>query len=243
MKKLMVIFALAFLLTLSFNNNSMAQEDETWIEIRIYKNQYFDSVDYEFVFDFDGHPVNMENVNRVLLKIPNGKRMLWRNSLRVDDFVLGSGEMTYEKLKNKFPEGKYKVIFFPRRLGSLEVNMPHWFPQTPNIKNLSDGETNVPLNLEIEWNPQDNVGEWVLEIEKLDENATVIEEELSLILPSNATSFEVPNGFLQPDTEYELNLSAHIWVDADPYQGSLRIVGGMNGELVSSRIIYFTTGY
>jgi len=242
MKKFMVIFALAFLLTLSFNNNSMAQEDETWIEIRIYQNIYTDSVDYEFVFDFDGHPVNMENVARVLLKIPNNKRMVWNNSLRVDDFVLGSDEMTYEELENKFPEGKYKVIFFPRRLGSLEVNMPHYFPQIPNITNLSDGADNVPLNLTIEWSAPGYVNEWVLEIEKLDEDETVIEEELSLILPADVTSFEVPNGFLQPNTEYELNLSAHIFVDADPYQGSLRIVGGMNGELVSSRIIYFTTG-
>ncbi len=53
--------------------------------------------------------------------------------------------------------------------------------------------------------------------------------------------FVIPSDLLQPLTQYELILSAHKFVDADHYDGVVKIVGGMNSELISSQSINFST--
>jgi hypothetical protein len=237
MRKYMLILALTFLVMLSLRTNTMAQGDETWIEISIEKIKESSSEHYNFCFDFDGIPGNMDNVDRFLLKIPNGNKMVWKNSLLVDDYVLGAENMTFSELQSKFPEGRYRVVFIPKTLGKLKVNVTHDFPQTPVITNPVDGATNVPLNPTIVWNSISGIMELTLEIEDEFDDAL-----LELPLPTSATSFLIPSGLLQPNTQYELSLKAHKLVDSDPYPGPVRIVGGMNIELISSQTIYFTTG-
>ncbi len=208
----------------------------SWIEIVAEKRFESNSEHYNFEFDFDGMPVDMDNVERFLLMVPNGNIMIWQNSLLADDYTLSSEKMTLADFESRFPAGVYTVRFFPFWLGSLRVIVPHDFPETPVITFPIDDATEVSLEPVITWSPMTNIDELTLEIEDFDDSTT-----LEIRLQTNTTSFTIPSGFLQPNSGYELILSAHRFVNADPYEGSVQIVGGMNSELISSQSINFTT--
>lgn len=237
MKNYLLILILGSLIFLGMETNIMAQQDESWIELRIEKSLDSDGEFYDFDFDFDGIPINMDILEAFLLITPGSKWTLGLNRLLTDDFTMEAEEMSLADLEGKFPEGNYWVVFLPQFLGFLHVNVHHNFPQTPVITYPVDGATSVSLNPTFTWNPIGGINGLALEIEIPDESFSY-----RIGLPTNATSYAVPNGFLRPNTNYELYLAGSNIIDNDPYPGVIRIVGGMNSELISSRSISFTTG-
>ena len=224
MRKLAVIFGLAFLLALTLNSNIMAQ-DEIEMDIEIWKSAFSHGVYYGIEFELNGNGV--KNARWVLVNLPNGKKMWLRNTIGLTDISLEAWGMSYEEFNNRFPEGKYSIILRPQliilrpRLNeSLKVNITHDFPQTPVITYPADGATDVPLTLTIEWEPLSDIDGLGLEIE-----GEGLEADIDL--PTDTTSFTFPIGVLQPNTQYELNLYAQI-------------TAGSNNMI--ERIIYFTTG-
>jgi len=224
MRKFTVIFALAFLFVLGFNNTIVAQDDIE-MDIDMFKDVYSHGEYYGIELDTAGNDV--KNVKHLLIEVPNGKRMRLRNTLRLNDIALDACGMSYEEFKNGFPEGEYRIILFPRKYGELRVNMTHDFPQTPIINYPADGDTDVPLNLTIIWEPViwepvGDVGDVWVEIKG--ENPQLGEVALDFNVSSDSTSLAIPNGVLLPNSQHELWLTTK------------------NNDLVTiSRIIYFTT--
>ena len=198
MRKLAVIFGLAFLLALTLNSNIMAQ-DEIEMDIEIWKSAFSHGVYYGIEFELNGNGV--KNARWVLINLPNGKKMWLRNTIGLNEICLEAWDMSYEEFNNRFPEGKYRIILFPKQYGKLIVNMTHDFPQTPVITYPADGATDVPLTLTIEWEPLSDIdGLW------LEFGGEGLEAEVDL--PIDTTSFTFPAGMLQPNTQYELCLNA-----------------------------------
>jgi len=218
----MVIFALAFLLLLGLNTNILAQ-DEIWMQINMVKEVYSHGEYYGIEFEISGD--TMKNVKRVLIKVPNGKRMPLKNVLGLNEVDLNAWGMSYEEFKNRFPEGEYSIVLFPRQYGSMKVNMTHDFPPTPVITYPADGATNVPLDLTIMWEALSGIVSLNLDIEAAVEGKPTLENFGIDDLPVDATSFILPSSLLKPNTQYMLSLCS-----------------GANTSLCSARNIYFTTG-
>ena len=106
----------------------------------------------------------------------------------------------------------------------MKVDMTHDFPPTPVITYPKDGATDVPLNFDIVWEQMDLGVYLTLEGRNI--------EPLSVSLTEVDTSYTIPSGLLQPNTEYELALMIETTIGG----------GDEGNDLDTIRIIHFTTG-
>lgn len=147
---------------------------------------------------------NGEELKSVQIKTPSNKKLSIKNTLGLDAFEIDFWDMAYEDLEDNFPEGKYTVTFSPKKLGKITFNLTHDFPSTPVITYPEDGATDVPQGFTLEWeslSDSDDVDGLTVYIQNEEENFEY-EEELSV----DDTSYTIPEGLLQPDTEYEIRL-------------------------------------
>ena len=106
------------------------------------------------------------------------------------------------RLKAAYPEGKYE--FSARTFSGVALagasTLSHHLPATARFMTPAPEATGVPTtNVKIAWRVVAGVARYIVKIEQ-DDLGTKIEATL----PSDATSFDVPDGFLSPGTEYEL---------------------------------------
>ncbi len=107
-----------------------------------------------------------------------------------------------DALKAAYPEGRYE---FSARTFSGAVlvgasTLSHHLPATAQFMTPAPEATGVPTtNVKIAWRVVAGVARYIVKIEQ-DDLGTRIEATL----PSGATSFNVPDGFLSPGTKYEL---------------------------------------
>ena len=198
MRKFIAISVLAFLLMLGLNTPIIAQNEIEidYCGIGMFKNTFSNGVYYGFYIEIGGNA--MKNTRGVLINNPNGKKMGLKNTFGLTDFSFETSNMSYEEFENMFPEGEYSIILLPQRW-SMSVNKTHAFPQTPIITYPPDGAAAVPLNPTITWEPLGDIHYLNLEIVGGGLEAWIG-------LPTDTTSFTIPSGLLQPNTQYRIQL-------------------------------------
>jgi hypothetical protein len=193
---------------------------EVYVEVE--KDTEPGSEDGIISFEVGGDGDTLDNIKKVQIKAPSGKKSILKNGLGFGGSEF-SYESDYEVLHRKFPEGRYLITFSPKKYGNITINITYDFPSTPVITYPEDGAANVPLNFTIEWELLDDIDRLRLNVEGHENDEIDFEKELSI----DATSFTLPEGLLQPNHQYQIELKAF-----------------KDGENVSisTRSIYFTTG-
>lgn len=229
MKKFTVIFVLTFLAMIGLNKYERVAWAEIEVDIDFFKFISSDGELYEFEFEAEG----VKDVKTIMIKTPTGKKMELKNSLGFGEIGLWASYGSYDEFKKKFPEGEYSITLSPKKYGSLSVDITHDFPETPEITYPEDGATNVSLAPTITWEELSNIHYLTIYINAVvgDEGDNEIECEIELFV--DATSYTIPSGLLQPNTEYELSLEAET-TDGRENEPST--------NLSTIRVIRFTTG-
>jgi hypothetical protein len=164
--------------------------------------------DVEVVFQVKGGD---DGLAKLVVVAPDGRTVA--SFVAPDATTLGIRQFEFESpeprdvasLKTAYPEGVYTFTGSTVAGESLAgtATLSHALPATAS--NLRPGEEDMVSaeDPEISWAARDDVAAWIVEIEhdELDVNLTAK-------LPGRATSFTVPDGFLQPGTEYDLGLGS-----------------------------------
>ena len=130
-------------------------------------------------------------------------------------------EFTFQDLKNKFPEGRYKVrgrSFDGKRLVGA-AKFTHDIPKRPLVTAPADGQEVDPNDLTVTWadvtqtvdgHPVDITGYEVIvtKEQKKDDPHGFSKPIYDVHLPPDRNSLSVPPEFLEPGTEYELEVLA-----------------------------------
>ena len=105
-------------------------------------------------------------------------------------------------LKTAYPEGEYQFSArtFSGAVMTAASTLSHRLPTTAQFVTPTPKAADVPTtNVMVSWRTVAGAERYIVKIEQ-DELGTKIETTLT----ANSTSFDVPNGFLSPGTEYEL---------------------------------------
>jgi len=130
------------------------------------------------------------------------------------------GQFSFREMKRKFPEGRYRVrglTFDGKRLfGSAKFT--HDVPRRPIVTAPADGATVDPSNLTVSWNdvtqtvegkPVNMSGyEVIVTKEQDDDPHGFSRPTYDVHVPPDRNSLSVPAEFLQPGSEYELEVLA-----------------------------------
>jgi hypothetical protein len=130
-------------------------------------------------------------------------------------------EFGFKDLKNRFPEGRYKVrgrSFDGKRLVG-HAKFTHDIPKRPAVTAPVDGEEVDPNDLTVAWkdvtqtvdgSPVDITGYQVIvtKEQKKDDPHGFSKPIYDVHLPPDRNSLAVPPEFLEPHTEYELEVLA-----------------------------------
>jgi hypothetical protein len=120
------------------------------------------------------------------------------------DFQFETPEPSLEDLMLAYPSGDYlfrgKTIFGDILANSVELS--YELAPAPTITYPLEGDVGIPVNdLEVLFDPPAEAEAIRLEIEDEEEEVAI-----KVDLPGDATSFFVPNGWLQTGTEYVLDI-------------------------------------
>lgn len=122
------------------------------------------------------------------------------------DFQFDTPEPTLEMLQQAYPAGQYHFVGLTvdDNLVVNTVELTYELLPAPHILFPTAGATTIPVNgLIVSWEAINGAEALRLEIE--DEETEVA---LKVDLPADATTFEVPNNWLQPGVEYVLDIKA-----------------------------------
>jgi hypothetical protein len=125
----------------------------------------------------------------------------------IREFEFESPEPAGAAILGAYPQGIYR--FTGRSVGGEwfygEARLSHLMPPAPVIM-TPVAESQVPAAaLRVEWSAVPGLRKVVIELE----NESVDPEQvLSVELPGNATSFDVPAAFMQPGSDYQVGISA-----------------------------------
>ena len=151
MIKFMRVGLWIFIFMLTLSTTIMAQDE---IEMDIDMLKVVDSQDESYGIEFEVCGDSVKDIRRILILLPNNKRMRLMNTLGLNAYRLEAWGMPYEEFADKFPQGLYSIILFPEIFGSLlNVYMSHDFPTTPEITYPIDGAIDIPLTFTIQWEP------------------------------------------------------------------------------------------
>ena len=163
--------------------------------------------DVEVVFKVQG---GNDGLAKLVVVSPDGRKVI--DFTAPDATTLGIRQFSFEspepadtnKLKAAYPEGVYTFEGVTSAGAKLhgKSTLNHQLPATASfLRPLPEAEGMDTENLEIRWTPVKNMAAYIIEIEQ-DELHVRVEAQL----PGSATSFAVPDGFLLPDTEYDLSI-------------------------------------
>ncbi len=177
---------------------------------------------YDAQFHAEGKP--LEDVEIVRIKTPKGKNMVLRNPVGLSYMEIEAYNMSIGDFQKKFPEGKYQISLSPRKYGDVTYDMAYDFPTTPVVTSPADNATDVSLAPTFEWESlaDDDVDGLLLILLTQDFSENTL--ELIRYLPKETTSFSVPEGFLEADTEYELNVVAYKAFGENAYMTGVRYI-------------------
>jgi len=126
------------------------------------------------------------------------------------------------------PAGKYTIKYSPSKFGSISFNLTYDFPSTPVITYPEDGATNVSLTATIEWeSSSDDINGYGLSING--ESDDGYELEFKEDLAAETTSFQILQGLLWPNTQYEIELVAFKKVENGNYLHSILVINFTTG--------------
>jgi hypothetical protein len=128
------------------------------------------------------------------------------STMGIREFELESPEPRDVKgLKAAYPEGVYRftgVTVGGHKLSS-QAKLSHELPATVSLLEPKPGASKVSVKgLAIRWTPVPGVSGYIIELENDD-----LHVALKVNLPASAKMFAVPDGFLQPGTEYDLGIA------------------------------------
>jgi Fibronectin type III domain len=158
---------------------------------------------------------------KMRVKSPDGRRLLAVDAKgRLDNFGLTElfsesnepelSELPLRKFKRRFPEGRYRfsgeTIEGRKLVGSARLS--HDIPPGPKLTSPPEGATVPETGLVASWQPVPNEGG--IDIEGY---RAIVERENPLRvfnadLPASQTSVTVPAEFLEPGTDYKLEVQA-----------------------------------
>lgn len=163
--------------------------------------------DVEVVFRVKSGKEGLAKLNVVS---PDGRNVI--DFTAPDSSTLGIRQFEYESpepkeiksLKSAYPEGIY--IFTGTSITGVEFKseskLSHQLPDTVFFVKPEKGAHDIGImDLKITWTPINNVAAYIIEIEQDD-----LDVKIKAQLPGSVTTFAVPDGFLRPDTEYQLGI-------------------------------------
>jgi hypothetical protein len=163
--------------------------------------------DVEVVFEAKG---GQEGLAKLIVVSPDGRTVV--DFTAPDASTLGMRQFRFESpepkdvqsLKSAYPEGVYTFDGSTASGAKLhgKSTLNHKLPVTTSFVEPKAGAEGVDIkNLKITWTPVKNVAAYIIYIEQdeLDVNVTAK-------LPGSMATFDVPDGFLAPGTEYQLGI-------------------------------------
>lgn len=183
-------------------------------EIRIEVNATDEDAGIQMFLDGDGW-------RRVTVTSPRGRELL---DIRASGSVRRLGltelffeseepslqELPLEDLLRMYPEGVYRLEGVTAD-GEVIVGravLSHDIPAGPNIVSPAPDEVTDPANTVVDWDPvTEPAGIQIKRYEVIVE-AIVSGRSFDVLLPASVTSITVPGEFLQPGTEYKLEVLA-----------------------------------
>jgi hypothetical protein len=163
--------------------------------------------DAEVVFEIKGGD---EGLSKLAVKTPDGRTVI--NFVASDPSTLGMRQFRFESpeprdakaLKSAYPEGVYTfdgaTASGAKLHGTARLN--HTLPAPVTNLQPKDSADNVPLNgVKITWSPVSGLAGYLVYVEQAE-----LDVNVSAKLPASATSFVIPDGFLQARTAYQLGV-------------------------------------
>ncbi len=149
-------------------------------------------------------------LNRLIITSPDGRTVVDftapdTSTLGMRQFIFESPEPRDAKsLQAAYPEGEY--LFNGTTAAGIRLQgkstLCHSLPATVSFVHPPAGRRGVAIkNLQITWTPVKEVAAYIVYIEQ-DE----LDIHVTTKLPGAAAGFDVPDGFLQPNTEYTLGI-------------------------------------
>ena len=225
-----------FTVTVSFSQSLEASDQITCVptqeeivaidEAKLYIEYNFtdDDIGVHGAFDSGGY-------SKLCVYDPNGTQILTVKPLgQFEDLTMGgiffesreppSSEFSYEGLMTNFPEGQYEVsgVTFEGKRLTGSATFSHDVPAAPTITFPLEDDV-VPLtNLVVSWEPvtQTIKGdpvtitayEIIITKEAEDDPNGFSRPTFDVHVPANRSNLTIPTEFLEPDTEYELEILA-----------------------------------
>ncbi len=210
-KKLLMIGAMGVLLTgcagIGHSNHVKAGQSVPFAVASVHFEQNATDGDVEVVFEVTGGD---EGLAKLVVVSPDGRTVIDftapdASTLGIRQFLFESPEPgDVESLKSAYPEGVYTFAGATAAGDKLhgESRLVHKMPVTASILRPGAGARGVAAKgLEITWTPVKNLAAYIIEIAQDELNVNITAK-----LPGSVATFAVPDGFLLPDTEYELGI-------------------------------------
>lgn len=192
--------ALALLLASLLAN---ARAEERFESVKVFLERNVMDKDAEVRFEATGGPTGLSSLKVVS---PDGRTVIdfkaTSSKLGMRTLSFESPEPTLDKVRADFPPGTYTFSADTVNGGKLQGKavLGHAFPDTATLISPLPDATGVSTgSLEINWRPVKGLDAVIVMVEHEGSGRTITSN-----LPGHATRFLVPEGFLQPGTEYKL---------------------------------------
>ena len=180
-------------------------------------DEFYD-IDIQFYLEGD----TLKDAKKVQIKIPTGKKIELKNTVGLNSLDFEAYDLDGEDFEERFPEGKYKITLVPKKIGGATFDVTYDFPPTPVVTSPEADAADVPLTLTVEWESlaDEDIDGLLLILETNDDSDDSF--ELVKFLSADTTSFSIPEGLLQSDTEYELDVVSYKAFDENAYITGVR---------------------
>lgn len=186
--------------------HGIANAGQQFERVKVFLERNLLDKDAEIKFEATGGKVGLANLKVVA---PDGRTVL---DVKAPDSKLGMRTLSLEspeptndgRVQADFPAGMYTFSGSDTSGQKLEgkAMLSHAFPDPAVFARPKADASNVPYKgLQIGWQAVKGLGSQVVVIEH-----EASGRKLRADLPGNATSFNVPDGFLLPGTEYKLEI-------------------------------------
>lgn len=186
--------------------HGIANAGQQFERVKVFLERNLLDKDAEIKFEATGGKVGLANLKVVA---PDGRTVL---DVKAPDSKLGMRTLSLEspeptndgRVQADFPAGMYTFSGSDTSGQKLEgkAMLSHAFPDPAVFVRPKADASNVPYKgLQIGWQAVKGLGSQVVVIEH-----EASGRKLRADLPGNATSFNVPDGFLLPGTEYKLEI-------------------------------------
>ena len=186
--------------------HGFAQANEPFERVKVYLERNLLDKDAEVKFEATGGKAGLASLRVVA---PDGRTVI---DFKAPDSKIGIRHLSLEspepandgRVQADFPAGSYTFTGSSTSGQRLEgrATLSHAFPEPTAFVRPRADASNVPYKgLQIGWQAVKGLGSHVVVIEH-----EASGRKIRADLPGNATSFNVPDGYLLPGTEYKLEI-------------------------------------